>query len=157
MSLDEFTKAYIEAALWATPSCDDEGGVVLEALSDQYCVTDLAPSTLAAMQRDCLQFQKEQAALLAEAYKIYPGRAHVSADGNGYSQQEYAGHDFWLNRNGHGAGFWDRGLGVVGEKLSAACKETGGVYIYVADGLIYQMGDEDYKEKERKCHGQKSG
>ena len=23
-------------------------------------------------------------------------------------QDEQAGHDFWLTRNGHGAGFWDR-------------------------------------------------
>ena len=24
------------------------------------------------------------------------------------------GHDLWLTRNGHGAGFWDRGLGAQG-------------------------------------------
>ena len=25
------------------------------------------------------------------------------------SNLEQAGHDFWLSRNGHGSGFWDRG------------------------------------------------
>lgn len=36
-----------------------------------------------------------------------------------------AGHDFALTRNGHGAGFWDRGLGEVGERLTAASKPYG--------------------------------
>ena len=31
------------------------------------------------------------------------------------------GSDFWLTRVGHGAGFWDRGEGEVGERLSALC------------------------------------
>ncbi len=37
--------------------------------------------------------------------------------------EEQVGHDFWLTRNGHGAGFWDRGLGEVGKKLTEICKE----------------------------------
>ena len=35
------------------------------------------------------------------------------------------GHDLWLTRNGHGAGFWDRGLGDVGEKLSQIASKMG--------------------------------
>lgn len=27
-------------------------------------------------------------------------------------------HDYWLTRNGHGAGFWDRGLGDAGQRLT---------------------------------------
>jgi hypothetical protein len=38
---------------------------------------------------------------------------------------ESAGHDFYLTRNYHGAGYWDRGLGEVGEKLSDATKPYG--------------------------------
>lgn len=37
--------------------------------------------------------------------------------------EEQIGHDFWLTRCGHGSGFWDRGLGEVGDKLTAICKE----------------------------------
>jgi hypothetical protein len=49
-----------------------------------------------------------------------------------------AGHDFWLTRNGHGAGFWDRGLGEVGRRLTDACKPYGSAYLYVGDnGMIY--------------------
>lgn len=45
-----------------------------------------------------------------------------------YSQH---GHDFSLTRNGHGAGFWDRGYGESGELLSKACKPYGSVDVYV--------------------------
>lgn len=49
-----------------------------------------------------------------------------------------AGHDFWLTRNGHGAGFWDRGLGDVGERLSDAAKAWGSANIHVEhDGRWY--------------------
>lgn len=32
------------------------------------------------------------------------------------------GHDFILTVNHHGTGFWDRGLGELGRKLTAACR-----------------------------------
>lgn len=43
------------------------------------------------------------------------------------------GHDFTLTRNGHGAGFWDRGLGDVGDALTDLCKPFGEVSAYVGD------------------------
>lgn len=39
------------------------------------------------------------------------------------------GHDFWLTRNGHGAGFWDRKI-ERGEELTELCKEFGEHYMY---------------------------
>ena len=42
---------------------------------------------------------------------------------------EYVGHDFWLTRNGHGAGFWDRPQNYGGEdtaeKLSDIARDFG--------------------------------
>ena len=35
------------------------------------------------------------------------------------------GHDFYLTRNGHGAGFWDRGLGLVGTILTELSRPYG--------------------------------
>jgi hypothetical protein len=35
---------------------------------------------------------------------------------------EQIGHDFWLTRQGHGAGFWDRGLGKIGDQLTENIK-----------------------------------
>ena len=51
------------------------------------------------------------------------------------------GHDLWLTRNGHGAGFWDRGLGAQGDSLTAICEALGGVDSYVGDdGFLYLQG-----------------
>jgi hypothetical protein len=49
------------------------------------------------------------------------------------------GHDFWLTRNGHGAGFWDRfsdGEGeAYGRALTEAAKPYGSTNLYVGDDL----------------------
>jgi hypothetical protein len=47
--------------------------------------------------------------------------------------EEQIGHDFWLSRNGHGAGYWDRGLGEVGDKLTAICKEFKGMDVFAPE------------------------
>lgn len=44
---------------------------------------------------------------------------------------EQIGHDFTLTRNGHGAGFWDRGLGDIGKRLTEACKPFGETHAFV--------------------------
>lgn len=41
------------------------------------------------------------------------------------------GHDFWLTRNGHGVGFWDRGLGELGDFLTDMSKPFGACSLYV--------------------------
>ena len=41
------------------------------------------------------------------------------------------GHDFALTRDGHGAGFWDRGYGERGERLTDAAKSFGSVEAYI--------------------------
>lgn len=49
-----------------------------------------------------------------------------------------AGHDFVLTRNGHGAGFWDRGLGKQGDRLTEMCRPYGTFDLYVGDdGNLY--------------------
>ena len=51
---------------------------------------------------------------------------------------EQVGHDLWLTRNGHGAGFWDRGLGELGDELSELATACGSSDLYVGDDdLIY--------------------
>lgn len=48
------------------------------------------------------------------------------------------GHDLYLTQCGHGVGFWDRGYGDVGEKLSEIAHAIGEVWVYVGDdGKIY--------------------
>ncbi len=121
---DPFTLAYIEAALWS--STDDDG----DPLDANYGIEDIADETLAGIDEECMQFQTDNADLLEEAYALYPRKGW-----SGYAQ---AGHDFWLTRNHHGAGFWDRGIGEVGDKLTKASHKARERYIYVGDdGKLY--------------------
>lgn len=119
-SLDNFTRAYIEAALWS--STDDEGN----PLDGKYDIEDLSPATLEAMVQDCKQFQQQNDEALQE---------------RGDTQ---GGHDFWLTRNGHGSGFWDGDWPENGKALTLASKKYGEADLYVGDdGYIYQYGKED--------------
>ena len=113
--IDQFTQAYIECALWSSTDNADKGGG--EPLDANYDQSDLAPSTLQEMIDDCADFRESNAKDLAES-GLDDGRA---------------GHDFWLTRNGHGAGFWDEGLGAVGTRLSDAAKIYGSYDLLVGD------------------------
>ena len=55
---------------------------------------------------------------------------------------EQLGHDLWLSRNGHGAGFFDRGYDEdVEKKLEDAARLLKGTDLYVGDdGKIHAMG-----------------
>ncbi len=57
---------------------------------------------------------------------------------DGLSEDEI-GHDIWLTRNGHGAGFWDRGYPKkISDRLCDAAKILGEVNLVVGgDGQIH--------------------
>lgn len=57
-------------------------------------------------------------------------RANVSLQG---MEPEQVGQDFWLTRNGHGAGFWDRGLGDRGYRLSDLAHSFGECHVMEGD------------------------
>ena len=54
---------------------------------------------------------------------------------------EQAGHDFWLNRNGHGAGFWDGDWPEpLATRLDELSKSFGECGLYLGDDdLIHAM------------------
>lgn len=97
MKLDKFTQAYLEAALWSSTdeTNPEQGG---EPLDKTYGVKDIEPETLSEMVRDCRKFQEDNAELIDD------DNVAVESD---HCCEARAGHDFWLTRNGHGAGFWD--------------------------------------------------
>lgn len=116
--MDAFTTAYIEAALWSSTSAEGH------SLDEAYFETDLASATLERMEEDCQQFQSAHRDLYI---------------GAGWTDEQ-AGHDFWLTRNRHGAGFWDRGIDDdnAGRLLTEAAHSFGTFDLYVGDdGLIY--------------------
>lgn len=109
--MDKFTTAYIACALW---SSTDEDGDPLDGIFD---VSDITQTTLDRMCEDCEAFQDENEVTLSKA-------------GN----DKKNGHDFWLTRNGHGAGFWDRGYSEnVGTILSKSSKVYGSFDLYIGD------------------------
>jgi len=113
--LDDFTHAYLTSALW---SSSIEDGTPMD---DIYDIDDIMADVKAQAMLDCLDFQQANRALL----KRY-ARAHVT-NSDAPNWRASAGHDFWLTRNGHGTGFWDRGLGALGKALSDAAKTYGGI------------------------------
>lgn len=154
MKLDTFTASYIETALWSSTGpkygvcpccgktallsklpepefeqvamCDSPDCGVHETsseppLDENYTLDDISPATLARMVEDCAEFQTQN-------------QADLSTE-----DARQAGHDFWLTRNGHGAGFWDGGYEEAkGERLTASSKTFGGFYLYPGDdGKIY--------------------
>jgi hypothetical protein len=115
-ALKTMLRAYIECALWSSTGPDDTP-------LDQ-CEAELSECAQAQMEKDCTRF-------MDYCDTIGP---------NWHAGQtfEQIGHDFWLTRNGHGAGFWDRGLGDLGQVLTEASKTFGSCDLYVGDnGLIY--------------------
>lgn len=150
-TLDTFTRAYIECALWSSteyafdicPCCEQRGRLshypepeyLQEAvcadcgakeianpdpMDKNYSAADIAPETMARIIADCAKFQAENSHSIAWAL-------------------DRAGHDFWLTRNGHGAGFWDGDWAEpFATTLTDASKAFGSCDLYVGDdGQLY--------------------
>jgi hypothetical protein len=110
----DFENAYVECALWASYDTDEDGETFQ---LDEYDLSEEAEEQLRADAREFIDDQGEAMASLD------PGQC---------------GHDYWLSRNGHGAGFWDRGYGELGERLHKATKPYGGSDLYLGDdGLVH--------------------
>lgn len=118
--IKEFVTNYIATALWSTSVDDDED---IEFLNEKYNAWDIAQESVDKINEDCVRFLEKASAFLTE------------------ENTERAGGDFWLNRNGHGTGFWDNEE-IYGEEqakaLSALSEEFGSCDIYVGDdGKLY--------------------
>lgn len=119
----DFIQGYIVAALWSTSDeSRPDGG---DPLDRNYTPRDLTKAARKAMEADCKAFICANKDDLDEAANHGLGPANC-------------GHDFWLTRAGHGSGFWDRGLGKAGDRLTEASKKAGERYLSVYRGRIYQ-------------------
>lgn len=129
LEYDDFTRAYIECALFTSiVSYEEKDERYGDPFDQHYTIADLSDEAKARAISDCADFRKLAADLLAQ----YTWKSRS------YSVDQCAGHDFWYTRNGHGVGFWDRGLGKLGQDLSAAAKTYGETSLYLGDdGKIY--------------------
>lgn len=118
-NLSSFIEAYVTTMQWST-SGTDQNGEDLESLEG----FSLSNEAQEKVTNDCKCFIEQNWQVLDLLPKHYD-----------YSD---AGHDFWLTRNGHGAGFWDRGLGELGDLLTKAAETFKQCDPYIGDdGKIY--------------------
>lgn len=117
--LEAFFDAYVECAFWSSRvnNCiPEEDPTPLDEFFEPADLTDEARASLLA---DCRDFLISNRDLIGDL------------------DMSQCGHDFWLSRNGHGTGFWDRGTGKQGDDLHAAAKVYGSVDFWITvDGKI---------------------
>lgn len=110
----ELSESYFQTALWSTSN--DDGG----SLDDEYDVSDIDERSVESMEGELYDFVEINWA------DIEPVLSDTYTLGS-------VAHDFWLTRNRHGAGFWDRGLGDAGKRLTEAAHVYGNADLYVGD------------------------
>lgn len=119
--VDDFTRGYLEAVEW-----------LLAEEVNRDKLRGFSASAKAEARKDCAKFMADRSIDLA-MYEAATGL-----------DMAHAGHDFWLTRNGHGAGFWDRdvidetveGAHAALQSLSDHAQSFGEVYEYVERGWI---------------------
>lgn len=121
--LDQFHMSYVQTALWSSTNPNNDDSLD----NGEYEMSDELESEMLA---DCEAFLAVHADTIRDC---------KTARNDGSSNFTMAGHDFWLTRCGHGAGFWD---GDYSEPhatiLTNASKKAGNVDLYVGDdGKIY--------------------
>lgn len=127
--LDAFTRGYI-VALYFTESGDYDDELTPDENDDNgahFDVEDeLSADAIELIREVCEDFQRSNSELLAQ-YRECTGR-----------DDESAGHDFWLTRNRHGAGFWDRGKHSCLRELTESARAYGESWAYRGDdGKVY--------------------
>jgi len=111
--MDDMTRHYLITALWS--SVDDE-----TPLDENYGIEDIAQESIEQAEKDCKRFME------------------LAGEIKDTEDMELIGHDFWLTRNRHGAGFWDGDYPLDGERLTEISKGFREVYPIVGDdGKIY--------------------
>lgn len=110
-NIETILNHYLYAALWT------------EDLDSEKDTDDFAPESVDQAREDITFFLKVVSEALPE-------------DALSEWSDEQIGHDLWLTRNRHGAGFWDRDLGYNTE-LTDTAQNMGEKYAYISDnGLV---------------------
>lgn len=102
-------RAAVETLLWSELDDNDR------PFDQAYDSTDIHHDSLKCLKDDINDFIESNGLLIGEM------------------NAEQLGHDFILTRNGHGTGFWDRGLGERGDKLTIVSESYGTISLYIGD------------------------
>jgi hypothetical protein len=130
--VDEILNSYLETALWSTPDMDatEDDDDYDRCLDKNYSITDFDEESAQKSRKDIESFLDKAKLLTHDA--MYELGMEVGR----------IGHDFWLTRNGHGAGFWDgdydqrKGDIRLGDYLTGIAKEFKILDIEPYDGVL---------------------
>ncbi len=121
-ALAQFILGYQECALWAsTDTIDGEESVECDSVND----AEWSDTAFEEILRECKDF-------------LDANRADLDA-ANIHRPWDHLGHDFFLTRNRHGIGFWDRGLGDVGARLTKAAHVYSTSQPYLGDDRLWYL------------------
>ena len=114
--IDIATHHALITLLWqAGDITDEQGESTLKTWDEEYDTDDFTPEQVAVMRSKLAAFMEANLVDLVST-------GHVAGRENNIGRLEQIGHDYVLTTGGHGAGFWDRGYGEAGERLSEACR-----------------------------------
>lgn len=118
-------RAYVECAIWSSTDIDTS-----EPLDKKYSGEDLSEQALDKMNKDLTKFFETYHKLITFAYSA----VNIEAD------SKQVAHDFWLTRNHHGAGFWDRPElyhnQIIADKFTALAHSFGEADLLPNEGTL---------------------
>lgn len=115
------------------------GMEAMSAMMDSYLETAVWADAEEGTDTDGLSFDKESIANARSDVQEFYTKAAKVLDGFDHDEAfwQNVGHDLWLTRNGHGAGFWDKpelyGGQESGDALSSIATAMGEKNLYVGD------------------------
>src|ERR1017187_1383089 len=105
LDLDKVVNGYLQCALFTGVTDDDE------PLDYIYSIEDFEDEAVEQATRTCALFVSENLSDVDVLLNEHFPRV----------ENEDIGIDIWFTVGGHGCGFWDRGYGEIGERLTAYC------------------------------------
>ena len=128
-NIDNVVSHYVDTMLFSSNDEDNEDAEYLDDMYDRDDVDERFKKVSATKIKEFITKNKS----ILKKHKI---------------SEESLGSDLWYTPNGHGVGFWDRGYGGDGDKLSKSSEEIMGKYLspysqygkVSVDGVKYAKG-----------------
>jgi hypothetical protein len=135
--LKEVVRGYVETALWTEEErLEDEMGYD----EDDDEMSEIDAIIKSYNKKDFSNFEKEDidADSLLDTYSDIKEFTNLLSDSTLDEVEPFdLGMDFWLTRNGHGSGFWDRGYSEETEEdLMSAVKNFKEKNLVIGDDLM---------------------
>jgi hypothetical protein len=138
LDINKIMDSYLESAIWTEEERMQEDEVSeYGELGDDSEVRDMVTD---AMDLNIHNFSDDSK---IQAYTDIKKFLSLIGDTANIMTEEQLGHDLWLTRNGHGAGFWDRGYDEADVAiLNKASEDLGEIDLYVDDSGVIRFGQE---------------